>query len=311
MRALPPQEQELVKAIFSALRAGATFIAFDNAKGEIESPALESALTSRYVSSRILGSHTEGIAKNRAVWVLLANNVSLSRDLIRRGVRNRIDAHTEKPEEGRNFKHPDLVHWVRANRGLLVHAVLTLIQNWVAKGRPKFSGVRRASFEAWSDTVGGILDAAGVKGFLDPAADMTSADPKRGEARDFVEAWYAAFQGKPMLARELLDELCARPVAGYQDRPDAPKDVAYLASVLGNGAVGSRSVRLGKWCSANVDRVFGELRIAAGPPNKNAGSARYTLVRVSAGSVSTTVATPETEVPPPLPLLDNVDFSRD
>lgn len=293
-RALPPREEERVKAIFSALRAGTPFVAFDNAKGEVEGPALESALTSRFVASRVLGSHTEAVAPNRATWVMTANNAELSRDLVRRSVRIRIDAKSDKPEEGRLFKHPHLLEWVRTNRGRIVHAVLTLIQNWVAKGRPPSPAPRRASFESWSDTLGGILAAAGISGFLDPATAMDNADLRRDEATAFVEAWFTLVQGATMTAKELLDMVAAPPesIAG---REVAPKEPTHLASVLGGGQVGSRVVRLGKWCHRNLNRVFGAHMLVEDRPNTHAGTNRYKLVPrpvSQAAPASTSLASP-------------------
>ncbi|MFT3840779.1 MAG: bifunctional DNA primase/polymerase [Myxococcaceae bacterium] len=276
-RALPPKEEERVKAIFSALRAGTPFMAFDNAKGEVEGPALESALTSRFFASRVLGSHTEGVAPNRAAWVMTANNAELSRDLVRRSIRIRIDAKSEKPEEGRVFKHPHLLEWVRANRGQIVHAVLTIIQNWVALGCPASNVTRRASFESWSDVVGGILAAAGVAGFLDPAAAMDSADQKRGEAAAFVGAWFKLVGRAPMTAKELLDMVAAPPQSiGGQLVP--PKEPTYLSSVLGGANVGSRSSRLGTWCHRNANRIFGANMIVEDKRDEHAGINRYKLV---------------------------------
>lgn len=276
-RALPEDEIEKTKTVFTALLSGEAFVAFDNVKGMVESPALEGALTSRVVKARLLGTNTEAAARNRAVWVLSANNVTLSRDMGRRSVRIRIDAKSERPEEGRTFTHQDLLGWVCANRGLLVHAVLTLIQNWVAKGCRPFSGKPRASFESWSRTVGGILEAAGIPGFLAAEASMTATDPALIERYEFIDAWRAKFSDEVVTAKQLLTEICAPPVTRYGET-SAPKEVEYLPSVLANGTVGSRAVRLGKWLKANVDRVIGDWMLVAGPDDKHAKKAQYQLV---------------------------------
>jgi hypothetical protein len=201
---------------------------------------------------------------------MTANNAELSRDLTRRSIRIRIDAKSDKPEEGRVFKHPDLLRWVAGNRGRLVHAVLVLIQNWVARGR-------RASFESWSEIIGGILAAAGVGGFLDGATVMDNSDLKRDEATAFVEAWHQTWPNHPdCTAKELLDVICAKPVS-VGGKMEPPKEPAYLPAVL-SGITGSRSVRLGKWLHANLNRVFGAYVLLAGKPDTHTGVKTYKLV---------------------------------
>ena len=64
--------------------------------------------------------------------------------------------------------------WVRANRGRLVAACLTLGQAWIAAGRPR--GRRSiGSYEAWAQVLGGVLEVAGIEGFLGNLDEMMDA----------------------------------------------------------------------------------------------------------------------------------------
>jgi hypothetical protein len=69
------------------------------------------------------------------------------------------------------LRHPNLLGYVRTNRGQLVWAGLTLIQAWIAAGKP--AGIEiLASYEPWSQVMGGILSVAGIEGFLENRGEL-------------------------------------------------------------------------------------------------------------------------------------------
>jgi hypothetical protein len=92
------------------------------------------------------------------------NNPEFSNEMARRLVRIRLDPHTDRPWQRSDFRHPDLMSWVRANRARLVAACLTLCQAWIAAGRPR-GGRSIGSFENWAHVLGGVLEVAGIPGF--------------------------------------------------------------------------------------------------------------------------------------------------
>ena len=83
--------------------------------------------------------------------------------------------------------------WVRANRGRLVAACLTVCRAWIAAGRPR--GQRSiGSYESWAQTMGGVLQVAGVEGFLGNLDEMMEASDGEGAVwRSFVSAWWDRF----------------------------------------------------------------------------------------------------------------------
>lgn len=107
----------------------------------------------------------------------------------------------------RTFRHGNLRAWAKTERPRLVHAALTLVQNWIAHNRPQ--GERhRDGFEGWSGIFGGILSAAGVAGFLaiDEGRHSPIADIEGDDAwlEDLIEAWWNAFRDQKVRARDLL-----------------------------------------------------------------------------------------------------------
>lgn len=203
---LSTSEEEVRKNLFSMLLEGRAFILLDNLTGTISSAALSVALTSMTYSDRKLGvSETPHVAV-RCGWAATANNADLDADLTRRTVRARMVSEVENPHlrPATDFRHPDLLDWVASNRGELIWSVLTLVQAWLADGRPP--GERRlGSYEAWSRVVGGILDNAGVPGFLTNLGEFYAEANQVGAGwRAFVEAWWERFGPEARTASELL-----------------------------------------------------------------------------------------------------------
>lgn len=203
---LSTSEEEVRKNLFSMLLEGRAFVLLDNLTGTISSAALSVALTSTTYSDRKLGVSETPYVSVRCGWVGTANNAALDADLTRRTIRSRMVAQVENPWErpAEGFRHPDLLGWSKEHRGELVWAVLTLVQSWIAEGRP--DGKRTlGSYEAWSRVVGGVLDAAGVPGFLGNLHEFyADANTEGSSWRQFVEAWWERFGLEPKSATDLL-----------------------------------------------------------------------------------------------------------
>jgi len=86
-------------------------------------------------------------------------------------------------------------------------AALTLAKAWMAAGCPEPKGITpMGSFEEYSRVIGGILQVAGVKGFLDNADEFyESSDLEGANLRFFVTAWWEKFQGKSVGVSELFN----------------------------------------------------------------------------------------------------------
>src|SRR5262245_66339535 len=82
---------------------------------------------------------------------------------------------------------------VAANRIRVVAACCTLGRAWIAAGRPR--GTRTiGSYESWAQTMGGVLEVAGIEGFLGNIEEMMEASDTEGGAwRGFVSAWWDRF----------------------------------------------------------------------------------------------------------------------
>jgi len=167
---LPSNKEEVPKTLAALLQNDPTHIVFDNINHSVDSGDLASAQTARTYQARVLGKTQTIEVDVRSIFIFTANNVTLSAELLRRSIFIPLDAKVEAPEKRTGFLHEDVFKWVDTHRTELVHACLTLIQNWVAQGMQR-SAHSLASFEDWAKVTGGVLEAAGFAGFLEGQED--------------------------------------------------------------------------------------------------------------------------------------------
>lgn len=169
-----PEPDELRKQITAAFRTGAEFFVFDEAH-TVEGAPLAQALTASTWQDRILGVSTMANFPNVITWMSLGNNVQVRGDLTRRVYRIALRPRYADPQDRKaeTFRHPgtsglDLGSWTRKHRRELMTAILTLVRAWFSKGCPRPArGVSFGSFEIWERIAGGIVETAGLTGFLD------------------------------------------------------------------------------------------------------------------------------------------------
>ena len=233
-------EDEWRKRITAKLRQLPTLLLIDNLREQLDSSALAAALTAPIWEDRILGVSDMIRLPIRCVWVATGNNPTFSNEIARRLIRIRLDAHTDQPWRRKSFRHTDLMGWVQANRGALVAACLTLCQAWIAAGRPR--GERCiGGFEAWAQTLGGILSIAGVEGFLGNLDEvMEASDTEGGAWRGFVQMWWDRFGTAEVGVADLYD---------LAIRAEPPIDV-------GDGNERAQRTRFGTTLRKVRDRVF-------------------------------------------------------
>ena len=199
-------EEEWRKRLTAVLRTSPPAIMIDNLKERLDTAALAAILTTSEHEDRILGTSDIVRIPVRAVWLASGNNPTLSNEITRRTVRIRLDAHQERPWLRQGFRQPRLQEWVREQRRGLCQAALTLIMAWLAEGKPRAEDAPRLGmYENWSRTIGGILDVAGIPGFLGNLADQYAhADAESDDARILIEAWWKEFQNRSIKAAELF-----------------------------------------------------------------------------------------------------------
>jgi hypothetical protein len=208
---------------------------------------------------------------NRAAWLVTGNNIQMSDELTRRTVWIRQDAKRDRPWDRDGFRHPDLTRWVMRHRHELVWACLVLIQNWVAAGKQPWSGRPLGSFESWCEVIGGILDAAGIEGFLENRAELyRRLDQETDQWRSFLGSWWQECGDAPVKSAEVLP-LALEHLPGLFERVKETDRAQKTA--------------LGKALGERRDRRFGDLFLRQAGADGHAKGALWRLEAVNDADV--------------------------
>jgi putative DNA primase/helicase len=234
---------EWKKRITSTLLAGRPVMFLDNLSGKLDSDAVANLITTETWGDRILGKNQSVSLPVRVVFAATGSNLTLSRQMARRAYASFLDpyanGHNRKPSErGRDeYRHAPLIPWARAHRAELVRAALVLIQHWAegpaeltdggwgfhrSGGDPRESAVSKGSFERWAAVIGGVLEQAGVPGFLGNSERLEAeTDTETQEIAAFFAAWEES--GQEMAKADVVRAV--DPLGGWL-RPHLPTELA-------------------------------------------------------------------------------------
>ena len=280
---LPHSDEEMEKRITASLVAGHPLILLDNVT-TLRSNSLNAVLTTTEWVGRILGQSQMVRVSNSATWVATGNNVTMSDEMARRVVPIRLDAGVERPEERTGFRHEDLAGWTADNRSRLVDACLSIIQAWVDQGMP-LGRTTLGRFESWARVLGGILEVAGVPGFLGNRERLhAEADTDTEDWVSLVEAWSERFSGAPVTAGDLLG---------------LAKETRLIVGLKAGRSDLSAQQRMGHALAKRIDRVFGGFTILGAGRDSYTGNRAY---RLEAQRRDADAETPET--------TESTDFGR-
>lgn len=244
-------EEEQRKRITAALRDGMPVILLDNIKRRLESAPLAAVLTAAEWTDRVLGKSETIRLPNRSLWLATGNNLELDGEIARRAVWVRLDPRVDRPWERAGFRHEPLIPWVREHRHELVWALLVLVRHWIAEERPAWEGRLLGSFESWCRIVGGVLEAAGIPGFLENRDELyRQVDSETEEWRTMVSVWWEWFGPEPVKAGDLLGLVMEQELL--------PSVFATTRDITAERAL---RTRLGKALGQRRDRRFGDLFI--------------------------------------------------
>jgi hypothetical protein len=247
---VPATDEEFRKKITSQLRTGRAFIVWDNVRGTVQSTALEAVLTGRFWSDRLLGTNDVVEVQQKATWIMTGKNVSLGTDIARRCYQIRLVSPQSRPWQQDDFKHPRLLEWVTNNRAELLGALLTLAAAWFDIGRPEAHIKPLGSFEEWSRVIGGMLENAGVEGFLDNLEDMyASTTEEERQWEEFLAAIKKHSHGNSFTIAEL-----AKALPGSVEVPANAIQSALPEAFL---STSDPRQRLGKAFSSRVGTKYG------------------------------------------------------
>jgi putative DNA primase/helicase len=240
-------------------------VKLDNVSRMLDSGVLASALVESVWQERLLGGNVMIDVPINCIWCCTANNPGMTTEIARRCVRIRIDPMRDKPWERGGFRHEDLRTFAEQTRGQMIWAALTMVRAWVTRGRKPFTGRVIGSYEEWTRTIGGILECAGIEGFLAKYVEFLEQADMEGQVwRAFVRQWWDRFRDKPVGVSELFE------LAGEDS------ELFSFGKISKQGMKSAMGRRLAK----QRDRVVGDWRIMQ-CPTMRARAIQWMLMRVS------------------------------
>ena len=252
-------EEEMRKRITAKLRAAPAGVLLDNLRARLDSAALAAVLTAIIWEDQLLGKSQILQLPVRCVWVATGNNPSLSSEIARRTIPIHLDARVARPWLREGFQHSDLRGYAAARRADIVAAGLTICQAWIEAGRPPGSKTI-GMFEEWSRVMGGVLEVAGVPGFLgnlptfyDDANDETAV----WEA--LFNRWWQTYGERPVGAADLYILV----VGVLSDDP--------IQLDLGKSTEHGQKTALGTKLKQMKGRIFGGYRLEKAGTRHGAG----------------------------------------
>jgi putative DNA primase/helicase len=263
----PRDQAEWNRVILSTLLRSPHVFFIDNCNKYLSSEALAHAITATRYEGRVIGSSRNESAEVSCLWLINGIELHFGFELTRRLVRIRIQPHVADAEQpdGPTFLHPDIIGWMIENRTMVIYHILVLVQAWRSRGCPGPAAATPefGSFSAWREVAGGILNTAGISGFLLNLEEaQREADQDSATLRAFMEAWREEHGPAPVFSTELL------PIARrFFELP--PEDLPA-------------SIRLGLILSKAENQTHGDLQIRSGSESK--GKTPWRLQSIPEGS---------------------------
>jgi hypothetical protein len=254
-------EEEMEKRLGAAFIAGDALISIDNREIPLGGELLCQALTQTTLKVRVLGKSLNAEVPSNAAVFATGNNLTLAGDMTRRAIRCSLDPGVERPEL-REFDR-DPIATVEAARGDYAIAALTILRAFHVAGRPQ----QTTPLGSFVESSRWVRDSLIWLGEADPCATMDQvreADPRLEAFNMVIEQWQAVLGQRRVSVKEVIDAAVEQRQASFAGRPEFlhPDFREALLVVAGDGgAINSR--RLGKWLSANQNRIIDGMKIMA------------------------------------------------
>jgi hypothetical protein len=269
----PKDDEECRKFLLAELLRSPAVIEFDNLTGDLMAhKSLCIALTSEYMTDRILGISKTAKVSTRTLFLSSGNNVGPVQDMTRRCITIHLDPACETPAT-RTFKHPNLVPEVQRQRGAFVSAALTIIRAWIAAGRHRTDCPSLAGYDEWSDLCRQPLLWLGCDDPVKSVFEAMRDDPDRDTLGRLLEAWQNNFGKKPTMVREAVN----RANDGFYGSDIKSTHIDQLLEVLRDIADDNQNNHnninrrvLGRWIKRHANRIVDGRRFVRATGSRSA-----------------------------------------
>lgn len=278
----PMQEDELEKVLGAYALRGASVINFDNVTRTFGGGPIDRCLTAEdTVELRILGKSEVPEIRWRAIIIATGGNIILCGDTARRVVVGRLESPLENPENRTDFKHKDLLAWVRENRTRLVRAALTVLRAWHVADRPEGDCKGWGGFGPWAAMIPPAIVYAGGENVLDarPSAGTDGEDPEKAALAVILRDLAPLAGVAGITARSIVGLLYTRERMRGEMAPDGLDDFRDAIETLVPTKPGfpPDPAHLGRALSKVKGRVIGGKRIIGKLPPAGGGTVRWSV----------------------------------
>ena len=297
-------EEEWRKQITSLLIADRPVVIIDNVERTFCSGQLSAVLTTSEWSDRLLGRSEVLHLHSRAIWIATGNNIRLGGDIARRSYWIRLNSNLARPwmRDSREFKR-ELPVWAVKHRGEIIAALLTMARAWFIDGKRPWTGQPLGSYEAWSRTIGGILEYCGLKNFLSNLEELyEQADDEPAQWRVFFGAVFEVFGENNSFSTKTLLERISEESGSFYDRGGNPENNSLKSAVpecLGDSQDKGFSRRLGLAMQKRRDQLFetgeGFIQLKKATPDRHRQKPQWKLICIKnapSASFAPSIATP-------------------
>jgi putative DNA primase/helicase len=180
-------EEELEKRLGGELIEGALLVAIDNCLRPLSGAFLDKVVTEQALKVRVLGTTGNVLTLVNCMLLATGNNLTVAADLTRRTVICAMDSGWERPEL-RKF-NVDIFKTVRAERGRLVAAALTILRAWHVTKPEDVAVPDLGSFEEWAYRICGPLIWLGCEDPCKTVEKVRENDPEREALVAVIAQW--------------------------------------------------------------------------------------------------------------------------
>jgi hypothetical protein len=280
----PADDEECRKLLLAELLRAPAVIEFDNLTSDLVAhKSLCTALTSEFLSGRILGVSKTATVNTRTLLLSSGNNVGPVQDMTRRCITINLNPGCETPA-ARRFTRPDLVRDVLRERSRYVSAALTIVRAWIIAGKPNTTCNSLASYGDWSDVCRQPLLWLGCADPTTSVFDAMKEDPDRETLDRLMAAWFSVFDRKPAMVRDAVME-------ASRQQPDCIELHEVLHDIASErGEINRR--RLGWWLKRHAGRIVNGRRLIRASGARSAEAWVVEVLPESVSSVSQVSARP-------------------
>jgi hypothetical protein len=240
--------EETEKRLGAIILSGIPMVSLDNCTHDLGGDILCQIAERPVVKVRILGYSETPDCEVRTAMYATGNNVTFTKDMIRRGLVSHLETLDERPEL-RRFNRNTL-RQAAANRATYVAAALTVMRAYIVAGAPEVCGPF-GSYAEWSTMVRSPLVWLGEP---DPvvSVDKTQAeDTELVNLRGLFNLCVDEFRSDAIYGTATFIEAASAPPVGFN--PNPWKELLLRIAGEKDGNISAK--RLGEWLHRNSGRV--------------------------------------------------------